>query len=149
MAIWQTEPNYIYYTDENLYCDICKKQVHSIIQIENSLNVGFHCCFTKDNIIHSLFKDKEYIKARLVIDTFYDKRKKIQKREKGKLTLKLRYEILKRDKYRCVICGKPAGETKIEIDHIIPISQGGKTILSNLRTLCFSCNRGKGIDYDK
>jgi 5-methylcytosine-specific restriction endonuclease McrA len=32
---------------------------------------------------------------------------------------------------------------KLEVDHIKPISKGGKTVLNNLQTLCMDCNRGK------
>jgi 5-methylcytosine-specific restriction endonuclease McrA len=30
------------------------------------------------------------------------------------------------------------------VDHIVPWSKGGETILENLRTLCSKCNLGKG-----
>ncbi|MBR2352886.1 MAG: HNH endonuclease, partial [Clostridia bacterium] len=33
---------------------------------------------------------------------------------------------------------------KLEVDHIIPVSKGGKSTLDNLQTLCERCNRGKG-----
>ena len=61
----------------------------------------------------------------------------------------LRYDILKRDSFKCTICGATAQEgAKLHVDHIVPISKGGKTIKSNLRTLCSSCNLGKGNKYD-
>ena len=60
------------------------------------------------------------------------------------MTDSLRYEVLKRDGYRCKICGVSANEgARLEVDHIIPISKGGKTVIDNLQTLCMSCNRGK------
>ena len=31
----------------------------------------------------------------------------------------------------------------LEIDHIVPVSQGGDDDLSNLTTSCYECNRGK------
>ena len=57
----------------------------------------------------------------------------------------LRYEILTRDGFRCRICGASADDgVTLHVDHIIPVSKGGKTEKSNLRTLCDRCNLGKG-----
>ena len=55
----------------------------------------------------------------------------------------LRFDVLVRDKFRCRACGVGAKEARLEIDHIIPVSKGGLTMLKNLQTLCRSCNRGK------
>lgn len=64
--------------------------------------------------------------------------------ERAKMTDSLRYDILKRDNFRCQICGFSAQDgVKLHVDHIIPVSKGGKTIASNLRTLCERCNMGK------
>lgn len=70
--------------------------------------------------------------------------------ERSLLTPRLRYEILKRDGYRCKICGRTAKDdhVKLEVDHIKPIAKGGKTTRENLQTLCAECNRGKSADYD-
>ncbi len=63
---------------------------------------------------------------------------------------KLRYDVLKRDGFRCAICGRGREDgVKLEVDHIIPVSKGGKTKMSNLQTLCMECNRGKGAQYDE
>jgi len=56
---------------------------------------------------------------------------------------KLRYQVFNRDNHLCQDCGRGSPEVKLEIDHIIPISQGGRDELSNLQTLCFDCNRSK------
>jgi hypothetical protein len=59
----------------------------------------------------------------------------------------LRYAVLKRDRFRCVLCGdSPAVDPAcdLEIDHIQPFSKGGKTVAGNLRTLCRRCNQGRG-----
>lgn len=62
---------------------------------------------------------------------------------------KMRKMILDRDNHRCVICGRSAADgVKLHVDHIIPVSKGGKTVPSNLRTLCQDCNLGKGASYD-
>lgn len=69
--------------------------------------------------------------------------------ERSLMTDSLRYDILKRDGFRCVLCGASAKDgVKLHVDHIFPVSKGGKTEPDNLRTLCESCNRGKGAKYD-
>lgn len=64
--------------------------------------------------------------------------------ERAKLTPKLRFRILERDKFRCRACGgTPETGAHLHIDHIVPISRGGPTIDWNLRVLCSLCNIGK------
>lgn len=57
---------------------------------------------------------------------------------------KLRFEVFKRDNFRCQYCGEAAPDVVLECDHIIPIAEGGEHELLNLITACFDCNRGKG-----
>ena len=65
------------------------------------------------------------------------------------MTDSLRYDVMKRDGFRCVLCGASAKEgAKLHVDHIIPVSRGGKTEMQNLRTLCEHCNFGKRDKYD-
>jgi len=72
-----------------------------------------------------------------------------KKEERGKMNDGLRYNILRRDGFRCRLCGRTAQDgVKLEVDHIIPISRGGKTTYDNLQTLCKECNRGKGAKMD-
>jgi hypothetical protein len=56
---------------------------------------------------------------------------------------KLRWDVLKRDKFTCQYCGQAAPNVKLEIDHIIPLSNGGTSEMGNLITSCYACNRGK------
>lgn len=64
--------------------------------------------------------------------------------ERGEVSDSLRYDILKRDNFTCVICGASSKQgARLHIDHIVPVSKGGKSIPSNLRTLCERCNIGK------
>jgi hypothetical protein len=65
---------------------------------------------------------------------------------KRTIPLRLRYEVMKRDQFRCVTCGRtPATSpgTKLHVDHLHPESRGGPTTPENLRTLCEDCNLGK------
>ena len=54
-----------------------------------------------------------------------------------------RYEILKRAKFRCELCGVSAEEKALEVDHIVPRNKRGLDDLSNLQALCYSCNSMK------
>ena len=70
--------------------------------------------------------------------------------ERKKMTYSLRYDVMKRDHFRCRLCGKSAEDgVQLEVDHIVPVSKGGKTEISNLQTLCMACNRGKRDKYDE
>ncbi|MGD2108502.1 MAG: HNH endonuclease [Phycisphaerae bacterium] len=64
-------------------------------------------------------------------------------RARRALPLKLRWDVLKRDDYKCVACGARPPDVTLEVDHIVAKSRGGKNELANLRTLCTACNQGK------
>lgn len=61
-----------------------------------------------------------------------------------KLSKKLRFEVFKRDCFTCQYCGKKAPDVVLHVDHIKPVSKGGKNDILNLITSCYSCNLGKG-----
>lgn len=63
--------------------------------------------------------------------------------ERKGLSKKIRFEVFKRDSFTCQYCGKSAPEVVLEVDHIMPVAQGGDNHLTNLVTACFDCNRGK------
>lgn len=57
----------------------------------------------------------------------------------------LRFHVLERDGSRCLACGAtPKDGAKLHVDHVVPWTQGGRTELGNLQTLCSRCNLGKG-----
>jgi len=63
----------------------------------------------------------------------------------------LRWRVASHDGFRCQHCGKsPAMKAGVvlHIDHVIPWSQGGETVLENLQTLCAVCNIGKGVQRE-
>lgn len=60
------------------------------------------------------------------------------------LSKKIRFEIFKRDGFCCQYCSAKPPKVPLEIDHIIPVINGGDNSLINLTTSCFDCNRGKG-----
>ena len=75
----------------------------------------------------------------------------------------LRVQVFEKDFYTCQMCGiKPEAiptnyngryTLAIEplsflvVDHIIPWKKGGATNISNLQTLCATCNSKKGNKY--
>jgi len=81
------------------------------------------------------------------LDGFLEKRGKNvfdhRRRSSGYISGTIRYEVLKRAKFHCELCGISAFEKAIEIDHIVPRNCGGSDDLSNLQALCYSCNSMK------
>lgn len=59
------------------------------------------------------------------------------------ISKKLRFDVFKRDFFKCQYCGSFPPEVILEVDHIQPHSKGGKNDINNLITSCFNCNRGK------
>lgn len=60
------------------------------------------------------------------------------------LTKKQRFEVLRRDGYRCQLCGASASDgARLEVDHKVAVARGGGNNSNNLWTLCFECNSGK------
>lgn len=62
------------------------------------------------------------------------------------INTRLRFKVLSRDNFKCCFCGaSPAKNPSVElhVDHIIPWSKGGETVIDNLQTLCSKCNLGK------
>ncbi|WP_083901707.1 HNH endonuclease [Pseudanabaena sp. PCC 6802] len=85
-------------------------------------------------------------KKRVVVDRLKPAQPSQPQKTTRSISLTTRYLILKRDNRQCVICGRQPPAVKLEIDHIIPYSKGGSNHPSNLQTLCFDCNRGKGAN---
>lgn len=59
------------------------------------------------------------------------------------ISKKLRFEVFKRDSFKCQYCGSSAPDVILHVDHIEPISKGGDNSIVNLITACNSCNLGK------
>lgn len=68
------------------------------------------------------------------------------KEQRTLMTKKLREFIKTRDNFTCCNCGNSINiepNLLLEIDHIIPVAKGGRTVEDNLQTLCWKCNRAK------
>lgn len=125
------------------YCPTCGAYIK-----ENEMECPNSCIRkTKAYLCSTLPPDHESIREMqndMRITTVATPTPQFKAYERSKMSKTLRYKILERDKFECQICGRTAKDgVKLHIDHIIPISKGGKTIESNLRTLCEDCNLGK------
>ncbi|HNY40667.1 MAG TPA: HNH endonuclease [Bryobacteraceae bacterium] len=68
------------------------------------------------------------------------------------IDLRLRFKVLSRDSFRCRSCGaSPSTQSGVhlEVDHIVPWSKDGETVLDNLQTLCSACNQGKSNMHEE
>jgi 5-methylcytosine-specific restriction endonuclease McrA len=71
-------------------------------------------------------------------------KKNTKKYQRTLMSDSLRYDILQRDNFKCQLCGASMKDgATLHVDHIVPVSKGGKTEGPNLQTLCDRCNLGK------
>lgn len=59
------------------------------------------------------------------------------------ISKKIRFEVFKRDSFKCQYCGKSAPDVLLQLDHIKPVAKGGGNEILNLVTACEACNVGK------
>lgn len=146
--------NTVNYTDEELF-----ENILNIWQSKGRQPVRKDLSSTPSTISQSpynrRFKSwttaiKDFIKyandKNIDIPNHDDNRENKTKKENRYPNLRLRFQVLKRDNFSCCKCGaSPAKDPAVtlHIDHIIPWSKGGRTILENLQTLCSECNLGK------
>lgn len=127
-----------FYAEVHLY--LTRGRIHRVVDEKKEL-------FDLNEIVDVL----KSIDSSKVIDgrRFYSREvwKSIERVERAKVSNELRQEIFERDGYTCVNCGSTEKEL-LEIDHIKPISKGGKTEPDNLQTLCHDCNIRKGNNID-
>lgn len=86
-----------------------------------------------NNDIDNVIKLKESSK--------YDRKGYIHPRKKQK--------ILERDGFRCLNCGVSGDFNSLEVDHIIPVIEGGDNSQKNLQTLCYRCNLNKRFNKNR
>ncbi len=55
-----------------------------------------------------------------------------------------KYNVFLRDLNTCQYCGNQFGRDNLTLDHVLPVSRGGKTNWENIVTACAPCNNAKG-----
>lgn len=63
--------------------------------------------------------------------------------ERKPLSKRLRFEIFKRDGFRCIYCGASPLQRPLHVDHVEAVANGGTDDPANLVTACDACNLGK------
>lgn len=150
-----------------------KFQIHPIIEVFEQWAVttyGIECLVTYYPIERSRLNDNwlEHLQSKWWVDIsdfvdaysfaleYFSKpaalrqkaHRKIARPEQQRLPVSpsLRFQIFKRDNFRCQTCGVTAQDgARLEVDHKIPVARGGTSHYENLWILCFACNRGKGV----
>ena len=129
------------FTKRTLSAPVCVAQVRCTVRYtspkgQNAYSRGHEWNF--EQLRSGLTEMKQIQKAQSTA-TF------LRQQERNRMSDSLRYQVLKRDGSRCTKCGatpQTHGVT-LHVDHIVPVSKGGKTELDNLQTLCAPCNLGK------
>jgi 5-methylcytosine-specific restriction endonuclease McrA len=57
-----------------------------------------------------------------------------------------RVNVLLRDNHKCMYCLRQLNDKIGTIDHVFPLSRGGRNIWSNVVASCMKCNRKKDAD---
>ena len=92
-------------------------------------------------IPHNWMGGATNLKARKVI---YQQNREARKRLNGGAISLSEWNTLKHEAgYTCLACKRVEPEIKLTIDHITPISMGGRNDVENIQPLCFSCNSSK------
>lgn len=56
--------------------------------------------------------------------------------------------LLRQANRRCVMCGISLATSDMQVDHILPLSEGGSNHTLNLQALCLDCNSGKSYYFE-
>jgi len=65
--------------------------------------------------------------------------------EKRKTSIRFsKHNVFLRDGYICQYCSEDVSKKTATLDHVLPVSHGGKTTFENTVTACGPCNANKG-----
>ena len=129
------------YTKRMLKAPVCIAHVRCTVRYtspkgQNSYSRGLECDF--EQLRCGLSEIRQIQKAQSSASF-------LRQQERNRMSESLRYQVLSRDNSRCTKCGATPQThgVSLHVDHIVPVSKGGKTEIDNLQTLCAPCNLGK------
>ena len=110
------------------------KVVLNLTKINERFITSKSASFSSEEIEHIIERLNQKYGNRYLNDDIWEA---ICRVERGRVSNKMRFSIYERDGHRCKKCG---ATRNLEVDHIFPISKGGKSTYDNLQTLCHKCN---------
>ena len=119
---------------------------------KNTAVYGQTCVSDLARAFRAIFGEPETMPSEFDNQKVFVKFEKSLKPIRAQLSKRDRHLVLERDSFTCCDCGRSPQKhgVSLEVDHRIPLAAGGGNELTNLRTLCEDCNRGKSarvIDY--
>ena len=73
----------------------------------------------------------------------------IDKTPRIPIPVEVKKYVFDRNGYQCQSCQTiDLSARNLQIDHIVPLAQGGSNDISNFQTLCAKCNREKSAKID-
>jgi 5-methylcytosine-specific restriction endonuclease McrA len=88
-----------------------------------------------DDVVHTI--DRVIVVPRVIVLQIYDRIPKTKVRFS-------RHNIYMRDGNTCQYCARCLPRTELNLDHVVPRSQGGRTTWENVVCCCIDCNLAKG-----
>jgi|SRR3990167_2243349 len=145
---WLTRPNLFEWKGIRK-CKYCSKEFEAKVANQNYCSEG-HRKYAWKKAHWEVVKKKENERSRkshaLNPEKWRQKVRnyKAQKKANGGNFSLLEWNEMKEFyNFTCPDCNRKEPEIKLTIDHIIPLSKGGKHLKENIQALCFSCNSGK------
>lgn len=89
----------------------------------------------EDDVVHTI--DRAVRIPRVIVLQIYDRLPRTKIRFS-------RHNIYMRDGNTCQYCGRELARTELNLDHVVPRSQGGRTTWENVVCCCVDCNLAKG-----
>ena len=122
------------------------KRPHAVYCSRACKNLASHVRLLSDEETHARIRQKDRERYRQDPQRYKDYANARQRRFKEHPDYRPFPEsewlkLVRRYGGRCAYCG---GEGKIEQDHVVPISRGGRHAIANVLPACFNCNRAKG-----
>lgn len=122
-----------------VYCPYCNmNHTHSWTEYDRKLGITprvAHCFKESSPFFRKEYYLKNVVNGINITKQVFNKRSLIPSR--------LRFKILEYYDFRCAYCGVSSKDTQLVIDHVVPVSKGGKTVFENLAAACQDCNLGK------